>query len=150
MISLRSACLDDAEDISQLLRELDYEIESSVVRSKIEQACNRDDSDIVVAVNRSGKVLGFVDIRYIPQIALEGDFSRISYFCVDSNHRSQRIGEQIEGYVEHQARQRKCDRIEVHCHHRREAAHRFYRRQGYSEAPIYFAKQIQLKSPFAG
>jgi len=41
------------------------------------------------------------------------------------------------------ARQRGCDRLEVHCHGRREREHAFYRREGFVEAPKYFAKSLR-------
>jgi len=40
------------------------------------------------------------------------------------------------------AHRRGCDRLEVHCHSRRERAHAFYRREGFVEAPKYFAKLL--------
>jgi GNAT superfamily N-acetyltransferase len=96
----------------------------------------------VVAENDENKIVGFLSIHVVPQIALEGDFARISYFCVDENFRSCKIGKQLEEYCEKIAKENNCDRIEVHCHSRRERAHEFYFRQGYEESPKYLIKKI--------
>ncbi|WP_139803611.1 GNAT family N-acetyltransferase, partial [Cronobacter sakazakii] len=81
-------------------------------------------------------------LHFIPQLALKGDFCRISYFCVSSNARSKGIGRLLESEGETLARARGCDRIEVHCHSRRSDAHRFYYRQGYTESPKYLCKSL--------
>jgi GNAT superfamily N-acetyltransferase len=49
----------------------------------------------------------------------------------------------METHVSTLARERSCDRIEVHCHSRRTDAHRFYERQGYEESPKYFTKSLR-------
>jgi GNAT superfamily N-acetyltransferase len=48
----------------------------------------------------------------------------------------------MEEYVVMLAKERGCDRIEVHCHSRRTDAHRFYSRQGYEESPKYLMKRL--------
>jgi ribosomal protein S18 acetylase RimI-like enzyme len=71
---------------------------------------------------------------------MEGDFARISYFAVDENYRSMR--RKNAGRILCTGCERKCDRIEVHCHTRREKAHLFYYRQGYEESPKYLMKKL--------
>ena len=93
-------------------------------------------------LNLGGALLGVLSLHFIPQLALEGDFCRISYFCVSSNARSKGIGRLLESEGEALARARGCDRIEVHCHSRRSDAHRFYYRQGYTESPKYLCKSL--------
>jgi hypothetical protein len=48
----------------------------------------------------------------------------------------------MEAYCEQLARERGCDRMEVHCHSRRVRAHAFYGRQGYEESPKYLIKKL--------
>jgi hypothetical protein len=52
----------------------------------------------------------------------------------------------LEAEITVQAQRRQCDRIEVHCHSRREDAHRFYYRQGYFESPKYLIKTYRARS----
>jgi GNAT superfamily N-acetyltransferase len=76
------------------------------------------------------------------QIALQGDFARISYFVVDDSAHSQGIGRQLEEEATRLARERGCDRLEVHCASRRTQAHSFYAKHGYRESPKYLIKKL--------
>ena len=87
-------------------------------------------------------ILGFLSLHFIPQIALKGDFARISYFSIDETARSKGLGAQLEEHATQLARERGCELIEVHCHTRREKAHAFYYRQGYEESPKYLVKRL--------
>lgn len=87
-------------------------------------------------------ILGFLSLYFIPQIALKGDFARISYFAVDGSARSQGIGRLLEAEATRLARERGCDRLEVHCGTQRPRAHEFYGRQGYIESPKYLIKRL--------
>ncbi|XQA69059.1 GNAT family N-acetyltransferase [Xanthomonas sacchari] len=53
------------------------------------------------------------------------------------------VGQRLLAEGEALARQRGCDRLEVHCQSRRERAHAFYRREGFVEAPTYFARSLR-------
>jgi GNAT superfamily N-acetyltransferase len=140
-MQVRKAELADADKMSDLLTQLGYPETQGFIREKIMQLNDHPDEELVVAVE-AGEVLGFISIHLIPQIALPGAFARISYLCVDEGARSRGIGGQLESYCESLARERHCDRIEVHCHSRRERAHKFYSRQGYKESPKYLMKKL--------
>ena len=87
-------------------------------------------------------ILGFLSLHFIPQIALQGDFARISYFAVDNEARSLGIGRQLEERATRLATERGCALMEVHCHTRRTRAHEFYARQGWIESPKYLIKKL--------
>ena len=87
-------------------------------------------------------ILGFLSLHFIPQIALMGDFARISYFAVDDEARSHGIGRQLEETATRLATERGCALMEVHCHTRRTRAHEFYSRQGWTESPKYLIKKL--------
>ncbi|MBD1909487.1 GNAT family N-acetyltransferase [Leptolyngbya sp. FACHB-8] len=141
-MQIRSALPSDSTTIAELLTSLDYPGTEAFIDTRIKQLLSHPDAVLLVAAEGSA-VLGFVSLHFIPQIALEGDFCRISYFCVAETARSQGIGAMLEAEITAQAQQRRCDRIEVHCHSRREAAHRFYHRQGYTESPKYLMKSLK-------
>ncbi|WEG13526.1 GNAT family N-acetyltransferase [Pullulanibacillus sp. KACC 23026] len=140
-MGIRKARVGDWKSVCGLLEQLDYYDTESFIREKIEALINHPDEELLV-YEISGKVIAFISIHYIPQLALKGDFARISYFAVDSTIRSQGIGRDIEAHCTDLAIKRNCDRIEVHCHSRRKDAHRFYARQGYTESPNYFMKRL--------
>jgi GNAT superfamily N-acetyltransferase len=140
-MEIRSATLLDADKIEGLLTQLGYPGTEEFIREKIVQLTSHPDGELAVAVEQ-GEVVGFISIHFIPQLGLAGSFARISYLCVDETARGRGIGGQLEAYCERRARDRGCDRIELHCHSRRERAHRFYQRQGYEESPKYLMKKL--------
>ncbi|HYD81982.1 MAG TPA: GNAT family N-acetyltransferase [Paucimonas sp.] len=141
MIEIRNARLADTAAIATLLTALDYPGTESFIAAKVAQQLEHPDARLLVAAEGDA-VLGFISLHFIPQIALAGDFCRISYFCVDGNARSRGVGAMLEARAEELARERGCDRIELHCHARRVQAHRFYFRQGYEESPKYLMKPL--------
>lgn len=108
---------------------------------KVQKLLSHPDAELIVCEDEH-KVIAFISIHFIPQLALKGDFARISYLAVDDAYRSKGIGKLLEEYCTSLAIERNCDRIELHCHERRTAAHKFYSRQGYSESPKYLLKKL--------
>jgi len=138
---IRKAVLTDAGAIEKLLDQLDYPGTRDFLARKMEVIINNPLEELLVYED-NGEVVAFIVIEFLPQLGLRGDIARIGYFAVDSNSRSMGVGREMEAYCERLARERKCDRIEVHCHERRTDAHRFYYRQGYFESPKYLMKLL--------
>jgi N-acetylglutamate synthase-like GNAT family acetyltransferase len=139
-MSIRKAMLSDAKAIQDLIRQLDYPTTESFIEGNLPLLLDHPDHSLVV-YEKQGVVVGMISIHFIPQIALAGEFANICYLAVDENVRSEGVGAKLETYCTQLAKERKCDRIFVHCHIRREGAHRFYNRQGYLESPKYLMKQ---------
>lgn len=142
MPCVREARCDDTAAIARLLGELGYPASDDFIGRRLQQQLSHEDACLLVAEGDEGQLLGFISLHFIVQLALEGDFCRISYLCVDSTVRSQGIGERLVQAAEQHARARGCDRMELHCDVRREAAHRFYARLGYADAPKYFRRML--------
>lgn len=140
-MAIRKAKLDDTNSIAVLLEQLGYPCSMDFLKEKLQKIINHSDEVLVVS-EENNLVIAVMSIHFIPQLALAGDFARISYFSVFDSVRSQGIGRQMEEYCTQIARERNCDRIEVHCNERRSEAHRFYFRQGYEEAPKYLVKYL--------
>jgi GNAT superfamily N-acetyltransferase len=140
--------------ISRLLDQLEYPGTGIFLETRLKQLLD-DPAEVLLVwepplppAGSSGAsaepaILGFLSLHFIPQIALEGDFARISYFAVDETARSEGIGRQLEEYATTLARERGCALLEVHCHTRRAKAHAFYFRQGYEESPKYLIKKLK-------
>jgi GNAT superfamily N-acetyltransferase len=141
MTAIRDARLDDAAQIAALMTALGYPDTEAFIAARVEQQLRHPDARLLVAVEGT-QVLGVISLHFIPQIALAGDFCRISYLCVDGTARSRGVGAMLEQRAVELACERGCDRIELHCHSRREEAHRFYFRQGYEESPKYLMKML--------
>lgn len=141
MENIRSARFEDAPTIVKLLEQLDYSNTEQFIEEKLERMINHPDEEFFV-YQTDGEVVAFMSLHFIPQIALKGDFARVSYFAVETNFRSIGVGKIMEEYCTQLATQRGCDRIELHSHTRREGAHKFYYRQGYEDSPKYLIKKL--------
>lgn len=132
----------DAIVVADLLHQMGYPDTLDFLPAKIAKMNQNQQEKLLVVVDQD-QVVGFISLHLIPQLAVRGDFMRISYFAVDEKVRSKGIGKMIEDYVSALARQMGCDRIELHSHSRRTKAHDFYFRQGYEEVPKYLVKYLK-------
>ncbi len=140
-MKIRLAKAGDSFALSALLTELGYENTEAFIEGRLAQLINEQTEQLLVA-EYNGMVLGFLSLHFIPQLALAGDFARVSYFCIAEGERSAGMGHQLLQHAEKLARERGCDRMEVHCHQRRIKANAFYAREGYSDAPRYLVKDL--------
>ena len=136
-MQIRTATSEDSAAIAALLTQLDYPGTAPFMPQKIAQLTVHPDARLLVAEDEVGQLLGFIGLHFMVQLALPGDFCRITYFCVSDQARSAGVGRRLEAAAEDEARARGCDRIEVHCHERRTDAHRFYYRQGYEVTEVF-------------
>jgi GNAT superfamily N-acetyltransferase len=154
-MSIRSAALEDWQGISRLLTQLEYPGTEDFLQVRL-AGMLRDPAETLLvwaeplptpAGSESRKysdqtILGLLSLHFIPQVALRGDFARISYFAVDDGARSLGIGRKLEEMATQLAKERGCALMEVHCHTRRTRAHEFYSRQGWVESPKYLIKRL--------
>jgi len=142
-MGIRPANNNDWLAISRLLDQLEYPDTAPFLEEKIKKMIACPDEQLLVYEGTEGRIIAFISLHFIPQIALEGDFARISYFAVEDAARSHGVGREMEEYCTQLARARGCQLIEVHCHTRRSRAHDFYFRQGYTESPKYLIKKLK-------
>lgn len=143
-MAIRKATKNDAAAIRDLLEQLDYPVADGFIEDKLATIIKHPDQALLVYALEN-KVVAFISIHFVPQIAMPGDFAVISYFSVDEAARGKGIGKELEDYCTKLALDKKCDRIQVHCHSRRIEAHKFYERQGYEESPKYYVKKLQYQ-----
>jgi GNAT superfamily N-acetyltransferase len=152
---IRPAALSDAQAINRLLTQLEYPGTQDFLELRLAAMLRDPDETLLVWEEPNGgaqdgvpqpagppRILGLLSLHFIPQLALRGDFARISYFAVDDNTRSKGIGRAMEEEATRLAREHGCTLMEVHCHSRRTRAHAFYARQGYVESPKYLIKKL--------
>lgn len=138
---IREGDVNDAQVLAGLLGDLDYPNTPEAIAERIVAMAANPDSRLLVAESE-GRAVGFISLHFIPQIALAGEFCRISYLCVSSESRGGGIGQQLLDEAERLAADRGCDRMEVHSHTRRVRAHVFYARAEYEESPKYLMKKL--------
>jgi N-acetylglutamate synthase-like GNAT family acetyltransferase len=115
-VTVRRAILSDAPDIGRLLGQLGYPVSLDFVQRQLALLLDDENEDLLVSEADDKKVIGFLAMHIIPQIAVEGGFARISYLCVDHNARFKGIGKALEREACRLASEKGCDRIELHCH----------------------------------
>ncbi|MGE4405481.1 GNAT family N-acetyltransferase [Pseudomonas sp.] len=139
---IRDARPADLPAIGTLLEQLGYADTETFLAERLAQQGEHPDAALLVA-ERDGCVVGLISLHFIVQLALAGDFCRVSYLCVDAAARAGGIGAALLEAAQRLAEQRGCDRMELHCDSRRVAAHGFYARLGYEDAPKYFRKSLR-------
>ena len=80
-MGIRKATLNDSSTIKELLEELGYPQEERAVSQKMALLINTPGSWVYVYED-AGSIIAFIAMNLIPQLALAGDFMRISYFAV--------------------------------------------------------------------
>jgi GNAT superfamily N-acetyltransferase len=140
-LTLRRATIEDAPRLVPLMEELGYAGTADFIERRVRELAAHPDALLLVA-HADGQLLGVLSAHFVPQLALAGDFCRISYLCVAPSARSLGIGARLEAAAIEEARRRGCDRVELHSHERRVDAHRFYSRLGYDESPKYLMKRL--------
>jgi len=141
-MNIRKAEVKDAEVIVRLLEQLGYPTENGLVVRRLSLLADNDEHLDVVA-ETGDKVLGFMSLHFIPQIAFDAEYAVISYLIVEDKARKQGVGKILEEYAVEISIGRKCRRILLHSNARRTDAHRFYLRQGYQEYAKAFVKYLR-------
>ncbi len=145
-MTIRVARPEDAGAIARLLDQLGYPGTATFLAERIAELAADPDEELVVA-EQTGRVVAVLSLHVVPQLALVGPFARISYLCVDAPHRGQGIGAELLAHAEAVARDRGCDRLEVHCAQRREEAQGFYHRHGYGASPCCRVRLLHEDPP---
>ena len=114
-MNIRNATYHDAPAIKQLLEELGYVSRLSIMVNQIEMMFNTGDHQIFVYELKK-EVVGFVSVHYLPQLAFDGGLMLITYLSADKAIPNLDIGRELEQYITHQARLKKCERISSSLH----------------------------------
>lgn len=146
---IRPARAEDAAALVPLLEDLGYPGTAAFIERRVAQLLAHPDALLLVA-ETGGDLLAVLAAHFVPQLAVAGDFCRISYLCVAAAARSLGLGARLEAALVDEARRRGCDRVELHSHARRVDAHRFYARLGYEESPKYLVKDLRDRVAGAG
>lgn len=140
-ITIRSARIDDAESIAQLLAQLGYPSDPDFVAERIAALAVDDKASVVVACAGSALV-GVVGLHYMPLLHVADPLCRITVLVVSEQYRRQGVGRNLVEHAEALARAYGCDRVEVTSGEQRVEAHAFYHRLGYEETSMRFLKSI--------
>ncbi len=129
---IRSAVETDVEAIAALSGQLGYPAQPAEIKARLERIQAQGDGQVLVA-EVGGRVVGWVHVR--GEHTLESPaLAAISGLVVDEGQRRRGVGAELMAAAERWAVSMRYDTVRLRSNVIREAAHRFYRRLGYSEA----------------
>lgn len=139
-MSIRPARAADAPRISDLMRQLGYDV---ITEEIVVRLARRDaEREIFVADEGSG-ALGWAAVC-VEEGFVEGRVAWIEGFVVDEQARSVGVGATLLDAAEGWARGRGCTVMRVQSNVIRERAHEFYERHGYAKIKAQFAFRKSL------
>lgn len=131
---------NDYSDVCSLYNnELNIKISQSQFNERAKHILEGNNHDIFAALC-SGKVVGFIAVE--KAMAIECDYIKINGIAVKENYQGQGIGSQLIAYAEHYAKEHNIDLIILNSSVRREQAHMFYEKLGFSKSSYSFRKKI--------
>ena len=140
-LRIRKADKSDGESLALLAAELGYPTTPSQARERLVEIKRAGDTVLVADCN--AKVVGMIVLHRTRFLHREPD-GRIATLVVSGSYRNFGIGAQLIEAAEVIFRDWGCERVEVTSGTQREAAHRFYQREGYFDTAKRFVKPLSI------
>ncbi len=133
-LSIREIAFADVAAVSRLSEELGYPTSVEVVQQRIENLAHLKDHVVYVACVPDA-VAGWIDVGITHHLQSE-PYGEIGGLVVSSSCRSRGIGAELVARAEQWVAERGITKMLVRSQIAREAAHRFYVREGYAKTKI--------------
>jgi GNAT superfamily N-acetyltransferase len=144
-VRIRTINPDDAEAVARLSGELGYPVSTEVMRERIRSLAGSRNHVVFVASRHDSnlQIAGWIDVGISQHLQTEPS-GEIGGLVVSSDVRSNGIGRQLVKHAEEWIKNKGISRMIVRSRSSREAAHRFYLREGYSQTKIsaVFTKSV--------
>jgi ribosomal protein S18 acetylase RimI-like enzyme len=133
-ISIRNATRDDVAEIVRMLaddflgnKRERYEEPLPESYYRAFEEIDRDENNELVIVEHEGKIIGTLQLTFIPSISFQGGKrAQIESVRVDSDYRGKGIGRKLMLWAIERAREEKCLFVQLSTNNERTDAHRFY------------------------
>jgi GNAT superfamily N-acetyltransferase len=143
-VNIRPICRDDAIAVAELAAQLGYERTPEQVRRWVDGLDSRPEQAAFVA-ELDGKIVAWIDVSLVWH--LQSDvFGLIGGLVVRDGVRGGGIGRRLCERAEDWSRSHGARKIRVTSRSTREAAHRFYLRDGYQQTKISMVFEKPLKA----
>ena len=144
-VDIRAIVPADADAAAHLSGELGYPIDATTMRRRIEQLTTTVDHGAFVAC-QAGHVVGWIHVSAVHHMQSDSR-AEIGGLVVAAHVRSGGIGAQLVARAEQWAREVGLTSVVVRSQIMREAAHRFYLREGYTrtKTSAVFSKSLTLE-----
>jgi GNAT superfamily N-acetyltransferase len=138
---VRSAKIEDVEEIRILLGQLGYEtLTNDGIQRKIFHY-NQENYRLYV-IETEQQVVGFIALHCYETFHSPGKTGRITAFSIHHDFHSKGFGKQLLNHAELYFINSGCTKVEVTSNKRRAQAHSFYLSQGYIEDSRKFIKSL--------
>lgn len=140
-LTVRLAVVEDAATIAVLLTELGYPATVDSAKAILQTALAGGEQAVFVA-QREEMVVGLAALTRLFYFHLGQPIARLSSLVVSEAARGYGVGAQLLATAEQWAREQGCVQLELTSSVKRERAHAFYRRAGYSGSAYRFVRQL--------
>lgn len=142
-LTIRAITVADAEVAAKLSGELGYPASAQAMKERIQNLERLPDRAVFVAC-LAQVVVAWIDVGIVHHLQAES-YGEIGGLVVSSDSRSRGVGHQLVARAEQWVLDRGINTMIVRSRITREAAHRFYRREGYSvlKTSLVFSKTLR-------
>ena len=140
-VIIRSATLEDSAAIARLVTQLGYATSGDEMGKRLADILPHPDYMTCVA-ELEGQVVGMVGAGIGRYYEKNGYYGRLLALVVEEGRRGQGIGASLVAEAERRLQERGVTSVVVNSGSRRNEAHHFYLRLGYSETGLRFVKSL--------
>ncbi|MCS0652049.1 GNAT family N-acetyltransferase [Cytobacillus firmus] len=142
-MEIRKATVNDIKEIANLMEHLGYPTTIEKMKKRFSNIESSPDYHTLLA-SYDDKTVGMIGLVKGYYYELDGLYVRIVALVVDSNHRNKGIGKQLLKEAEIWAKKIGATGIGLNSGNRPERinAHKFYKKSGYAEKSVGFAKRL--------
>lgn len=140
-MQIRDANGGDEREVARLLEQLGYPSGGDAVRRRLARI-EASAADRLFVAELDGQIVGLAGIHVSPSLEYDGDAAKVSAIVVDEAARRRGVGRALLEAVEAEARARGCVLVFLTTAERRKDAHEFYRRLGWDDTGLRFAKTL--------
>jgi ribosomal protein S18 acetylase RimI-like enzyme len=146
-IDIRDATPDDAEGLAPLLEALGYPANPAAVASRLRTLQASDPASRVIVATRNGEIVGFAALHTTPMLHRATAVGRITGLAVRPSVKGTGVGRELVRAAEAHFLGCGVGRMEVTSGPTHVPAYDFYRRLGYADQGVRFAKTLERSSP---
>ena len=140
-ITLRPAAPEDAPAIAGLITRLGYPTTAAQMAARMDRLAEQEAYATFVALGK-GTLLGFIGVSHSLCYESDAPAGRILALSVDAQAQRRGVGAALVERAEAWLKARGATAVIVNSRHERQAAHRFYERQGYAATGLRFKKTL--------
>jgi len=132
---LRPAQSDDVENIALMMDYLGYPAIPSELKLILSDILSNPSIKLFLAVYTDGKLIGLINLHYLPVLRLKGHQVSIEELVVHPDFRGQGVGKKLLHFAQEYAEEKGAVRLEVTISNKRESFRRkFYEKNGFEDA----------------